>query len=181
MEEESNHKTKRMVDLTLEIIYLLTGEVRRILGGHMTRKESPMMEPLIPPSNHKKILEVTQKIIELLTGEVPIRCQDVAVSFNTEEGKYSGCNDQHKEPATSLETRETRRDVKAEEEEEEEHVRIKEEEIPPEISTEEWEYIEGHKDLYRDVMMENRPLLTSPDGSSNGNPQERCPRPLYSR
>ncbi|CAI9584387.1 unnamed protein product, partial [Staurois parvus] len=30
-------------------------------------------------------------------------------------------------------------------------------------------------------MMENRMLLTSPDGSSNGNPPERCPHPLYSR
>ncbi|CAI9532319.1 unnamed protein product, partial [Staurois parvus] len=30
-------------------------------------------------------------------------------------------------------------------------------------------------------MMENRPPLASSDGSSNGNPPERCPRPLYSR
>ncbi|XP_077322172.1 uncharacterized protein LOC143955923 [Lithobates pipiens] len=46
---------------------------------------------------------------------------------------------------------------------------------------EEWEYLEGHKDLYKDVMMANQPPRTSPDGSSNGNPPERCPRPLYSR
>ncbi|KAM5164174.1 uncharacterized protein ACMZJ9_006667 [Mantella aurantiaca] len=46
---------------------------------------------------------------------------------------------------------------------------------------EEWEYLEGHKDLYKDVMMDNQPPLTSPDGSSNRNPPERCPRPLYSR
>ncbi|PIO27708.1 hypothetical protein AB205_0185130, partial [Aquarana catesbeiana] len=42
-------------------------------------------------------------------------------------------------------------------------------------------FSEGCKDLDKDVMMDNQPPLTSPDGSSNGNPPERCPRPLYSR
>ncbi|KAM5125919.1 uncharacterized protein ACMZJ9_021278 [Mantella aurantiaca] len=49
------------------------------------------------------------------------------------------------------------------------------------LTGEEWEYLEGHKDLYKDVMMDNQPPLTSPDGSSNRNPPERCLRPLYSR
>ncbi|XP_077323402.1 uncharacterized protein LOC143957125 isoform X1 [Lithobates pipiens] len=139
---------EKILNLTLEIIYLLTGEYYGPLkksGGHVTlsshsvmsrawsRSQSLIVDP--PPSSptlersDEKILEVTQKIIELLTGEVPIRCQDVTVYFSMEE----------------------------------------------------WEYIEGHKDLYKDVMMEKRPPLTSPDGSSNRNPPERCPRPLYSR
>ncbi|PIO23382.1 hypothetical protein AB205_0166140, partial [Aquarana catesbeiana] len=33
----------------------------------------------------------------------------------------------------------------------------------------------------KDIMMDHQPPLTSPDGSSNGNPPERCPCPLYSR
>ncbi|XP_077323327.1 uncharacterized protein LOC143957061 isoform X2 [Lithobates pipiens] len=86
-----------------------------------------MMEPLTFANNGKKILEVTQKIIKLLEGEVPIRCQEVTVSFVIEEGNNL-----------------------------------------------------GHKDLYKYVMTD-KPPLTSPDGSSNRNPPERCLHPLYSR
>ncbi|PIO24408.1 hypothetical protein AB205_0194420, partial [Aquarana catesbeiana] len=119
MEEDTNHMTERILDLTLEIIYLLTGESFPPVkpGDHLTiTVPSPQS---MKPKRHtgKKILEVTKKIIELLTGEVPIRCQDVTVTVE--------------------------------------------------------EYLEGHMDLSKDV--------TPPDGSSNGNPPERCPRPLYSR
>ncbi|XP_068114889.1 oocyte zinc finger protein XlCOF7.1-like [Hyperolius riggenbachi] len=41
--------------------------------------------------------------------------------------------------------------------------------------------LEGHKDLYKDVMMENQPPLKPRDVSSNRNPPERCTGPLYSR
>ncbi|XP_073467587.1 LOW QUALITY PROTEIN: uncharacterized protein [Aquarana catesbeiana] len=131
MEEDWSHMTEKILNLTLEIIYLLTGERFPLVksGDHMTITVPPCDSLKPERHNMQKILEVTKKMMELLTGEVPIRCQDVTVYFSMEE----------------------------------------------------WEYLEGHKDLYKDVMMDNQPPLTSPDGSSNGNPPERCPRPLYSQ
>ncbi|XP_077323414.1 oocyte zinc finger protein XlCOF8.4-like [Lithobates pipiens] len=129
MGKKRRNVTKRILQLALEIIYLLTGENYGPIKKLDNIKVPPPLSPTAERNKDSKILEVTQKIIELLTGEVPIRCQDVTVYFSMEE----------------------------------------------------WEYIEGHKDLYKEVMMEKRPPLTSPDGSSNRNPPERCPRPLYSR
>ncbi|XP_069605048.1 gastrula zinc finger protein XlCGF17.1-like isoform X2 [Ranitomeya imitator] len=43
---------------------------------------------------------------------------------------------------------------------------------------EEWEYLEGHRDLYKNIIMEVPQPLTSPDLSSKRTTPERCPRPL---
>ncbi|KAM4032006.1 LOW QUALITY PROTEIN: uncharacterized protein ACNLHF_019411 [Anomaloglossus baeobatrachus] len=118
MDMDRDKMAERILHLTLEILFRLTGEDYTVVKKTSSercqypvsegwgRPLSPIMGP--PPHspihediNDQRILELTYKMIELLTGEVPIRCQDVTVYFSMEE----------------------------------------------------WEYLEGHKDLYKDVMM----------------------------
>ncbi|KAM4012848.1 gastrula zinc finger protein XlCGF66.1-like isoform 2-T2 [Anomaloglossus baeobatrachus] len=143
MDMDRDKMAERILHLTLEILFQLTGEDYTVVKKTSSERcQAPVSEgwgrPLSPITgppphppihediNDQKILKLTYKMIELLTGEVPIRCQDVTVYFSMEE----------------------------------------------------WEYIEGHKDLYKDVMMEVPQPLTSPVLSSKRTTPERCPRPL---
>ncbi|XP_073519758.1 uncharacterized protein [Phyllobates terribilis] len=143
MDMDRHKMVERILHLTLEILFQLTGEDYTVVkktssercqdpvsegwGRPLSPITGPPPQPLIHEDiNDQKILELAYKMIELLTGEVPIRRQDVAVYFSMEE----------------------------------------------------WEYLEGHKDLYKDVMMEVPQTLTSPDLSSKRTTPERCPRPL---
>ncbi|XP_073540584.1 uncharacterized protein [Phyllobates terribilis] len=136
-------KTEQILSLTLEIIYLLTGEdygplmtsIHHVppsshvsVSGKLGRAKSPISLSSSPPicerNNDQMILELTHKIIQVLTGEVPVRCQDVTVYFSMEE----------------------------------------------------WEYLDGHKDLYKDVITETYQRLKSLDESKR-NKQARCPIP----
>ncbi|XP_018426445.1 PREDICTED: zinc finger protein 2-like [Nanorana parkeri] len=71
MEEDRSHMTEKILNLTLEIIYLLTGESFPLLksGDHVTITVPPCdsLKPERP--NMEKILEVTKKMMELLMGE----------------------------------------------------------------------------------------------------------------
>ncbi|XP_077111052.1 uncharacterized protein LOC143766930 [Ranitomeya variabilis] len=143
MDMDRDKMVERILHLTLEILFRLTGEDYTVVkktssdrcqepvsegwGRPLSPITGPPPHPLIHEDiNDQKILELTYKMIELLTGEVPIRCQDVAVYFSMEE----------------------------------------------------WEYLEGHRDLYKNVIMEVPQPLTSPDLSSKRTTPERCPRPL---
>ncbi|XP_077113973.1 uncharacterized protein LOC143769386 [Ranitomeya variabilis] len=143
MDMDRDKMAERILHLTLEILFRLTGEdytmvkktssdrcqdpVSEGWGRPLSPITGPPPHPLIHEDiNDQKILELIYKMIELLTGEVPIRCQDVAVYFSMEE----------------------------------------------------WEYLEGHRDLYKNVIMEVPQPLTSPDLSSKRTTPERCPRPL---
>ncbi|XP_077322591.1 uncharacterized protein LOC143956261 isoform X3 [Lithobates pipiens] len=85
MEANCSNLTERILRLTLEIIYLLTGEDNIVAKKTSVDGQNPIMVPLhflltSEISNDKKILEVTQKIIKLLTGEVS------RSSYNSLEG-----------------------------------------------------------------------------------------------
>ncbi|XP_066443153.1 gastrula zinc finger protein XlCGF57.1-like [Eleutherodactylus coqui] len=138
MAADKSPTSGRILSLTMDIIYLLTGEDYTVVkkdgneglhscpcvSGGLIRMQCPIMVPPLMGKDNKeqKILELTNKIIELLTGEVPIRCEDVTVY----------------------------------------------------LSMEEWEYLEGHKDLYKDVMMDHQTLM-SLGGSSSRTSVESCP------
>ncbi|XP_073537623.1 uncharacterized protein [Phyllobates terribilis] len=143
MDRDRDKMAERILHLTLEILFWLTGEDYTVVkktssercqdpvsegwGRPLSPITGPPPHPLIHEDiNDQKILELTYKMTELLTGEVPIRCQDVTIYFSMEE----------------------------------------------------WEYLEGHKDQYKDVMMEVLQPLTSPVLSSERTTPERCPHPL---
>uniref|UniRef100_A0A8C5PLC6 C2H2-type domain-containing protein n=1 Tax=Leptobrachium leishanense TaxID=445787 RepID=A0A8C5PLC6_9ANUR len=110
--------TQRILDLTLEMIFLLTGEGHMVVRIHETindkshhqiegysRSQSFNTEPPthsgIHEQNHEKILELTNQIIQLLTGEVPVKCEDASVCISMEERE---CLEGHKKLSKDVRT-----------------------------------------------------------------------------
>ncbi|CAN2390548.1 hypothetical protein PRIEUP_LOCUS585 [Pristimantis euphronides] len=89
MDKDRKELSRRLLDVTLEIIYLLTGEdytiVRKTSAGtpivHLqeSRGRSTSHFPITEPRHEQKILELTNKMAELLTGEVRLRGEGGAI------------------------------------------------------------------------------------------------------
>eukprot|EP00079_Xenopus_tropicalis_P019337 XP_012808900.1 PREDICTED: oocyte zinc finger protein XlCOF7.1-like [Xenopus tropicalis] len=86
--DKNEERKERILNLTLEIIYLLTGE--QYVIPKKKRGLGALHAPgsVIQKENDKKILELISNIIQLLTGEVAIRCEDVSIYFSLEEWEY---------------------------------------------------------------------------------------------
>ncbi|XP_040284898.1 oocyte zinc finger protein XlCOF7.1-like [Bufo bufo] len=188
--------SRRILDFTLEIISLLSGEdytiVKKTPGETPIIHESEelrltlFMEP--PPLIHEqKILELTHKIMELLTGEVPKRCQDVAAFVSMEKQEHlEGHKDLYMDtimedlqPLMKPDSDSRRinppercpHPLYSQDYPEEKLPENHQDENLMDIKVEVKDEEEEETDLWGDQQ----------DGLIERNPPERCPRPLYSQ
>ncbi|XP_073403799.1 uncharacterized protein [Dendrobates tinctorius] len=196
MDRNKDKRAERILHLTLEILFWLTGEVPTILDSlsgdllYTVRQFSYLIDLSRMDKDRdkmaEKILHLTLEILFRLTGEdytvvkktSSERCQaPVSEGWGRPMSPITG-------PPSHPLIHEDINDQKILEliykmiELLTGEVPIRCQDVTVYFSMEEWEYLEGHKDLYKDIMMEVPQPLTSPVLSSKRTTPERCPHPL---
>ncbi|XP_068115224.1 uncharacterized protein [Hyperolius riggenbachi] len=196
MNEDWSHMTERILNLTLEIIFLLTGEmvVPVMSGGRMTITIASLHSLKLKRNTKQKVLEVTNKIIELLVEGEEVECLE-----GLKNQKNILMEDQKVPPQAHPQLQSKALDainvtIKEEIKDEEEEVEIAKwpDLQGPQNSRETMEYRCTAQETVLDNRLpgphgpkntstEKQLLLASPDGSSNRNPPGRFTGSLYSR
>ncbi|XP_075062320.1 uncharacterized protein LOC142150984 isoform X4 [Mixophyes fleayi] len=202
-------RSERILNLTLEIIYLLTGEdytvsikrpsecvtprIQPCVSGGLSRTQSPITVPkphslIYGRNNDQKILELTNKIIQL----VPIKCQEE--EWDKSEGPnglYEDVRMENYRPLTSLDGSSNRNTPERylhplySQDCTQENPIIPQEYQDDVLTDIKVEITEGEEETYvggdQQCKEEEIPTDISTDGSSNRNTPERDLRPLYSQ
>ncbi|XP_066451373.1 oocyte zinc finger protein XlCOF8.4-like [Eleutherodactylus coqui] len=149
MDGKSKEMAESLLHLTLEILYQLTGESVSHQDYTAGKKTSSERRQNFVPEGHGRTLSP-------ITG--PSTHYPIHEDFNGQKIL------EHVYKMTELLTGE---------------VPIRCQDVSVYFSMEEWEYLEGHKDLYKEVMMEDQQPLTSQDRSSKRTSPESRPSPLH--
>ncbi|XP_073450481.1 uncharacterized protein [Aquarana catesbeiana] len=199
MEKDKMDVTRRFFSLTLEIIYLLTGEDFTVVresgelisrrmnctvshGSNDSQGATVGLKPLVPTGEIKNdnILKLTSKIIHLLTGEVRrfVGRVDGSNEDIIEDSQFSPPLDgsSNRNPPGRCPRPLYSRD--SSEEDKEDHSMEQDDDHDDNVISIK---VEDEEDPYMRGSEKKSPLEISTDGSSNGNTPERHPRPLHSR
>ncbi|KAM5141711.1 uncharacterized protein ACMZJ9_015414 [Mantella aurantiaca] len=164
MEASNRNLSTRILHLTLEIIYLLTGAENIVAKQKLTwdgqKYIMVSLESLLKPErkNEKNILQVNQKITDLLMKEMQRQTDNVLKEWVSLQGYKYRFNNLVMENQPLLTSQNGSSSKK-----------------PPETLPRplySWNSTQEHQEI---------PQEDQVAGPSNMNPPERCPRPLYSR